>query len=57
MTIELAEDGGKTKLVLKEKLAGKNFFVRTLLPLMKTRISRLLNNNFESLKKFAESSQ
>lgn len=57
LMIELTEVDGKTKLVSSEKLVGKNFFVRSLLPLMKSNIAGLSQKNFESLRKFAESNQ
>ena len=55
-TVHLTENNGRTTIVSKEKITGKNAFFRSLFVLMKSRLTSVSQKNFEGLKQAVESS-
>ena len=56
-TVQMIDEVGKTKVVSSEKITGKNFFLRSLFPLFRSRFTSVSTRNFEGLKRVVESSE
>lgn len=54
MTIDLTETDGKTRVTSHENLAGKNFFIRSILAFLTGQSTKLSQKNYDNLKALAE---
>ena len=52
--VYLQEQQGNTRILMKNKVCGKSWFMKLFLPLMKGMMKRRQRNDLENLKKLVE---